>query len=515
MVLEDLLAGVAVSHVAGSLETPVSGVSTDSRRVRPGDLFVCIRGFAADGHDFIPQALQAGAAAVMVEDPSRVPPGVVAVVAPKTREAVARVAANLYGHPTKRLRLVGVTGTNGKTTTAFLSRAVLSQLGGVGLVGTVKNIAGGRELPVERTTPEALELQRLFREMADAGDLSAVMEVSSHALALHRVDSCEFDAGVFTNLTRDHLDFHGDFLSYLSAKARLFEMLGESYWGAPKPWPKFAVLNADDPASAEMAQKCRVPVISYSVANPGAAMQRNGWGAGRGRDWEPDVRVLDVSLEPDGTRFRLESRYGNWVVRLRLLGYFNVYNALAAFCVGVGFGLPPEVVIRALESMPGVPGRFELVPNEGGLTVVVDYAHTPDGLENVLRAARAIARGRVIVVFGCGGDRDRTKRPIMGEIAARLADLSFLTSDNPRSEEPEAIIREVEAGARQVPGAVWRTVVDREEAIHRAVDEARQGDVVVIAGKGHETYQIFRDRVIPFDDRKVAEEALARRFGHF
>ncbi len=491
--LGDLIDGLEGASLSGNPDIEVSGLAYDSRRVRPGDLFLCIPGFVHDGHDFIPEALARGAVACLVERWDRVPEGVAAARVPAARPAAARLAARFYGFPTRELRLIGVTGTNGKTTTTFLIREILARRGGVGLVGTVHNVVGGEVLPVEHTTPEAVDLQALFRQMAGRGDRAAVMEVSSHALALHRVDGCEFDVGVFTNITRDHLDFHRDFGRYLSAKARLFRMLGRGAEGPPaKEGAKGAVVNADDPSARVIVDACRVPVLTYAV------------------DERADVMATGIDVRLDGASFTVHSPRGRHRVRLRLTGRFNVYNALAAFGAGLVEGADPDEMVAALESVAGVPGRFERVTGVQDFAVIVDYAHTPDGLENVLQAARRGARGRGIAVFGCGGDRDRTKRPIMGEIAARLADLVFITSDNPRSEDPAAIAAEVEAGARRVPGASCRTVLDREEAIGEAIAEARGGDVVLIAGKGHETYQKFRDRTVPFDDREVAGRWLSR-----
>lgn len=489
MTLAELCAGVPGATITGDAGCEIAGLRYDSRAVEPGDLFMCFRGFVHDGHDFIPEALGRGARALMVDRPERVPPGVPAVVVPDTRRAAGPVASRFYGDPSARLHLVGVTGTNGKTTTTFLIRAVLSLRGPVGLVGTVHNVVGGEVRPVRHTTPEAVDLQSLLHAMAARGDHAAVMEVSSHALALHRVDGCRFDIGVFTNLTQDHLDFHGDLEGYREAKARLFEMLGEEAGGG-KGWPRAAVINADDPSGREMARRCRVPVITYGLAG----------GA--------DVSARDIRLRLDGAAFRVVHPGGETPVELRLTGQFNVYNALAAFAVGLVEGFEPAAIAAALAGVPGVPGRFELVPGRQEFAVIVDYAHTPDGLENVLRAVRELSRGKVITVFGCGGDRDRGKRPLMGQVAARLSDMVIITSDNPRSEEPAAIAREIEAGVRQVPGRPFLSILSREAAIRQAIAAAGPGDVVLIAGKGHERYQIFRDSVVPFDDRQVASQAL-------
>jgi UDP-N-acetylmuramoyl-L-alanyl-D-glutamate--2,6-diaminopimelate ligase len=488
--LGQLIADVEDARLRGDPGVEVRGLAYDSRYVQPGDLFMTWRGLVHDGHAFVGEALARGAVACLVEKPGVVPPPAAEVFVPDARPAIARVAARFFGHPTRQLRLVGVTGTKGKTTTAFLCREALATLGPCGLIGTVTAVVGGVNRQVARTTPEATDLQRTFREMVDAGDRYCVMEVSSHALALHRVDACEFDAAVFTNLGRDHLDLHGTQEAYREAKARLFAMLGEP---REKPPAVAAVVNADDPAGEVMARRAAAPVVTYGFGEAAA------------------VRGENLLVEPDGLRMRVAFPGGVQPVRLRLTGRFNAYNALAAFAVGLAFGAAPEAVAAALGRLAGVPGRFERIPGSQPFTVVVDYAHTPDSLRNVLETAREFAAGRVIAVFGAGGDRDRTKRPLMGEVAARLADLVILTSDNPRSEDPLAILDDIAAGVRRVPGAAWRVVADRRDAIFAAVGEAREGDVVLIAGKGHETYQIFRDRTVHFDDREVASEALRSR----
>ena len=489
--LADLLDVLPEKTVTGPDRVPVAGITYDSRRVQPGFLFVAIRGLRYDGHSFIPEAVARGAACVVGERAAAVE-GVTYVQVPSSRVALGLLAAAFYGHPSRDLVLVGVTGTNGKTTTTHLIRTVLEQAGHpTGLIGTVHNIIGGRALPVERTTPEASDLQKLLAAMRDAGMTHAVMEVSSHALTLHRVAGCAFDVGVFTNLTQDHLDFHASMEDYAEAKARLFARLGRSEIPVSKPGPKAAVINADDPWGERMARRSTAPVVTYGIREPA------------------DVRARDVAVGPDGVRFVLVTRDGEVPVALQLTGRFNVYNALAAAGTGLALGLDPATVARGLAALPAVPGRLERIDRGQPFAVLVDYAHTPDGLENVLSTVREFARGRVICVFGCGGDRDRGKRPQMGAISARLADYTVLTSDNPRSEDPERILDDIEAGVRHVPGAAYERVTERAAAIRRALELARPGDAVVIAGKGHEDYQIFADRTIHFDDREVAAEALA------
>ncbi|MDI3297708.1 MAG: UDP-N-acetylmuramoyl-L-alanyl-D-glutamate--2,6-diaminopimelate ligase [Bacillota bacterium] len=489
MRLSEALALCEVRELLGDPATEVTGVAYDSRRVRPGDLFVAVPGFRTNGHLYVDEAVARGAAAVLAERPVAAGARPVALV-PDTRRALPWVAAQFYGHPSKRLQVVGVTGTNGKTTTTFLIHGILSRRLPAGLVGTVTNVVGGRRLPVEHTTPEAPDLQRMLRAMCEAGDRAVAMEVSSHALSLHRVDTVEFDVGVFTNLTQDHLDFHGDLEHYLEAKALLFRSLGRSYWGPLKQGPKGAVLNADDPASRQVASVTQVPVIRYGLT--GAA----------------DLKGEVLAMESGSTRVALGGPLGRGELLLPLPGRFNVYNALAALGATLLLGVPLEEGVEALAQAPAVPGRFERIDGPQPFTVVVDYAHTPDGLENVLKTARELTRGRVIVVFGAGGDRDRGKRPRMGAVAARWADLVVLTSDNPRSEEPEAILDDIEQGLAGT-GATYVRRADRRQAIREAIAAAAPGDLVLIAGKGHETYQIFRDRTVHFDDREEARAALA------
>lgn len=489
--LAELLKVLPEKTVTGPDDIPVAGITYDSRRVEPGYVFVAIRGLRYDGHSFIPEAVSRGAACVVGERAAQIE-GATYVRVPSSRLALGLLATAFYGHPSHSLTLVGVTGTNGKTTTTHLIRALLEHAGHpTGLIGTVHNIIGGRELPVERTTPEASDLQKLLAAMREAGMTHAVMEVSSHALTLHRVAGCAFDFGVFTNLTQDHLDFHASMEDYAEAKARLFARLGRSEVLPSKPGPKAAIINADDPWGRFMAERSRVPVVTYGIREAA------------------DVTARDITVAAEGVGFRLVSGRGEVPIRLSLTGRFNVYNALAAAATGLAAGLNPEQVAEGLASVPAVPGRLERIDRGQPFAVLVDYAHTPDGLENVLSTVREFARGRVISVFGCGGDRDRGKRPLMGAISARLADYTILTSDNPRSEDPERIIDDIERGVRQVEGAAYERVTDRASAIRRALEMARPGDAVVIAGKGHETYQIFADRTIHFDDREVAAAVLA------
>ena len=467
-------------------DAEVSGLAYDSSKVSPGDLFFCIPGARADGHDFAAAAAEAGAAALCVERP--VDAGLPAIVVSDARRALGRLAAAFYGDPAEKLLLLGVTGTNGKTTTAFLIDAILRADGRTtGLVGTIETRIAGTARPGVRTTPESLDLHALFAEMTGAGVDSVAMEVTSHALALHRVEGLRFAAAAFTNLTQDHLDFHDSMEDYFEAKRRLFtsERLERG------------AVNADEVYGRRLLETSDVPCV--------------GFGTGP----EADVRAIDVELGPAGSTFQIRTPKGEIAVTSSLAGSFNVSNCLAAAatCLQAGIGL--EAIERGLSSGTSVPGRFESIDSGQDFSVVVDYAHTPDSLDNVLRAARGLAErggGRVIALFGCGGDRDRSKRPLMGTVAARLADFVVVTSDNPRSEDPAAILDAILEGVvAEKPGGADVVDVDRRAAITVAIEAARAGDVVVIAGKGHETGQEFRDHTIPFDDRVVAREVLEQR----
>ncbi len=456
----------------------ISSLAYDNRLARDRTLFFCVPGYTRDGHDFASDAIARGAAALVVERPLNL--GVPEIKVPSVRAAMAVAAARFHGDPTARLQTVGITGTNGKTTTAFLVRAVLEAAGRrTGLLGTVKSVIGGVEHEVLRTTPEAIDLQRTFAEMLDAGDEACVMEVSSHALKLHRADAIHFAAAIFTNLTQDHLDFHETMEQYYAAKRLLFTELA----------PTHAVVNVDDPYGARLAAELGGTAITFAL------------------DHDASYRAGAVQTGLDGSHFAVTGPDGVFELSSPLTGRFNVSNVLGAFATARALGVSAGTAIDAIAGAGQVPGRFESVAEGQDYAVLVDYAHTPDSLQNVLEAARPLTTGRLHVVFGCGGDRDRGKRPLMGEIAARLADRVIVTSDNPRSEDPAAIIDEILAGS----GGDVEHEVDRRVAIDRAIATAGPGDVVVIAGKGHEQGQEFEaGRKIPFDDVTVVRESLRR-----
>jgi len=459
---------ISPSQIVGDAQVEIEDLAYDSRLVRPGALFFCIRGTRFDGHELAESAIEKGAVALVVDRPvaSRVPQLVVA----DTRDAMASAAAEFFDHPTRELEVAGVTGTNGKTTIAFLLYSILKAAGRrPGLLGTIERRVGGERRPTIKTTPDTIDLQRTFREMLDAGDRSCAMEASSHGSHYKRLDGTRFACLVFTNLTQDHLDLHGTMDAYFEAKRRLFVE------GEQPP----AAVNIGDPWGRRLAAD-RPDAITYGFAE-------------------------DAMLRPDA----LEG------IELKLRGRFNVENALGAMAAARLLGIEDDAVARGIESLEGVPGRFETVDEGQPFTVVVDYAHTPDSLENVLTTARELDSGRVICVFGCGGDRDREKRPVMGRIAGELADLAIVTSDNPRSEDPRGIIDEIVSGtssglSNSLLQSELEVVPDRRQAIAGAIEAAAPGDVVVIAGKGHEQGQEFRDRTVPFDDREVAREALRR-----
>lgn len=491
MKLSELASRLITSKLIGSGDIEITAMETDSRAAQAGSLFICLPGHTVDGHDFAPQAAERGASAFVVE---RELPHIAApqLIVGSSRHAMAVLADYFYKQPSSSLHLIGVTGTNGKTTTTYLIEQILNdQQKPAGVIGTVERRYAGITEPMSGTTPEALQLQRYLAEMRDAGTQYCALEVSSHALEQGRVKGCRFRTAIFTNLTQDHLDYHGTMERYAEAKGLFFSRLGNVY-ASDEAERSYAVLNADDPASEAFAKGTAADTILYGI------------------DHEADVRASRIQITAQGTSFHVDTFAGSADITLKMVGKFNVYNALAAISAALIEGIAIEQIKASLEKMAGVPGRVESVSVGQNFAVIVDYAHTPDGLDNVLRAVKELAPPRIICVFGCGGDRDRTKRPIMGAIAAKYSDYAIITSDNPRTEDPELILRDVEAGLLQggVDKSRYELLVDRHAAIEKAVEMASPGDVVLIAGKGHETYQIIGGVTHPFDDRLVAKEAI-------
>ena len=481
MKLSQLLRGIQVRESSADMEMEISGVSYDSRKTVPGDLFVAMAGYETDGHKFIPIAREKGAVCVLCQEkPQGEGPY---VLVEDSRLALAQVGQNWYGDPAASMKMIGVTGTNGKTTTTYLLKDILEQAAGakVGLIGTNQNMIGDEVLPTERTTPESLELQELFARMRDAGCTHVVMEASSHALFLKRVYGIRFRVGVFTNLTQDHLDFHGDMRSYAEAKAKLMGMC------------RYAVVNLDDEWSQFMLRHVKSACTTFSL-----------------KDSLADVYGQNVRYSSSAVSFMAACSSEAQSVTLHIPGTFSAYNALTVLACSISLGIDLASCASALDSARGVKGRMETVPTDGDYTILIDYAHTPDALENVLRSIREVARGRLVALFGCGGDRDRKKRPIMGRIAAELADLVVVTSDNPRTEQPEAIIADILEGMKD--SATPRQVItDRIEAIAWAIEHHRPGDVIVLAGKGHEDYQIVGHEKHHMDEREIVAEILEKR----
>jgi UDP-N-acetylmuramyl-tripeptide synthetase len=489
--LKDLLALLPVAKVQGDcLEQNIAYVTFDSRKVKPGTLFICLPGSKVDGHDYIHEAHKKGAVAALVQRETVMPEGMAMVRVPDTRNAMCSIVPYFFDYPGRKLRMIGITGTNGKTTTTYLIRNILKEAGyQTGIIGTIQTMIGEKVLPIKNTTPDVVDLQEILAQMVAEGMEYVVMEVSSHALALNRVAGCEFDIGIFTNLTQDHLDFHHDFANYLAAKAKLFAMLGDS--GAVKQG-KTAIVNIDDQAGEKIINSTSCRVFTYSLHKAA------------------DLQALSPNVHADGASFTVRAGFGEMRLDLKITGLFNIYNVLAAIGAAQAENIAPAIIKTALEKFQSVPGRFELIDEGQPFSIIVDYAHTPDGLENILKTARQIAKQRIIVVFGCGGDRDRTKRPIMGRLAAEYGDVVIATSDNPRSEDPAAILEEVEAGIVQglTPEKKYEKIIDRRRAIARALQLAAPSDVVIIAGKGHENYQILKEGTIAFDDREVAREIV-------
>ena len=493
MTLAELLQGlegrVSILDQRGALNVLVTNITDDSRKVSTGSLFVAVKGEQVNGHQFIPSAMKAGMTALVAQD---VVKGVVVpyVRVEDSRKALGLLGGRFYGDPSSHIRMIGITGTNGKTTTTYVCKALLEAVGRtVGLIGTVAYQIGNATIPAAHTTPGALELQQLLARMVNEGCSTAVMEVSSHALAQDRTSGCEYDVAVFSNLTQDHLDFHKTMEEYFQAKLRLFTGLN----GTQKP-NKRAIINLDDSHGARIAALCPAPVWTYGITS------------------KADLRAEGVRLSLQGSTFHAATPVGTFPITSHLVGEHNVYNLLAAIGVALHEGVTPDNIQSAVAQVTNVPGRFERVIAGQAFTVVVDYAHTEDALVRLLAAAQALKTGRIITVFGCGGDRDRGKRPKMGIAAVRASDVVILTSDNPRTEDPHSILEQVEVGVveglRQRPHVQYRKVVDRRDAIGEAIGEARPGDMVLIAGKGHEDYQILGTTKVHFDDREVARAAI-------
>ena len=475
MKLTQILSGFE-ELVSSVPEIEIKDICYDSRKVTEGSLFVCVTGFVTDGHQYAQAAAKAGAAVLVCEHP--VEAEVPQVIVKDSRKALAYLSDQYYGHPSGKMKLIGITGTNGKTTTTYLVKQILENAGYcVGLIGTNQNMIGARVLPSSRTTPESLELQALFAQMAEEGVDYVVMEISSHSLELSRVAYCEIDVGAFTNLTRDHLDFHHDMEQYFAAKAKLFDLC------------KTGVVNIDDDAGIRIVEQCSCVPLSYGIDNAA------------------DIYAHDMKFDNATSSFIGNVLGKELSITLNTPGKFSVYNGLCAIGICTVCGISEEDIAKGLSRMQGVSGRAEVLPLGKPYTVMIDYAHTPDGLENIIKSVRGFAKGRVVTLFGCGGDRDRTKRPLMGKMAGELSDFCIVTSDNPRTEEPEAIIREIEEGISKT-GCQYAVIVNRRDAIGYALKHALEDDVIILAGKGHETYQILKEGTIHFDEREVVAEWL-------
>lgn len=480
MKLFDLFKDVNYKILKGD-NCEITGLSMDSRSIKNGHLFVCIEGLKSDSHDFIEQAINNGAKAVIVEkdvDLSNMNATIVKV--DNSRIALSYVASRFYNDPHKKLNIIGITGTNGKTSTTYFIESILEQYNKkVGVIGTIEKRIAGVKIDTElsnSTTPDSIELMQIFNDMVGKTDY-VVMEVSSHALELHKVEGVEFEIAVFTNLTQDHLDFHKTFGNYVNAKSKLFEQC------------KHGIINVDDSYANDMIKNSDCEIITYSI------------------DDESDIKAKNIEYHNDMVRFEVEidDIVNEFIIPIP--GKFTVYNSLAAIATAITLKIPIDVIIKGLKKIKGVPGRIQNIPNTKGISVIVDYSHTPDSLENIIKAVREYIKGNITTVFGCGGDRDKTKRPIMGRIAGELSDYCIITSDNPRTESPEIILSEVEVGVKETD-CNYSKIIDRKEAIFYAIKNAKENDAIIIAGKGHENYQIFSDKTIHFDDVEVAIEAL-------
>ena len=488
--LKDIISTLDVQQVQGNQNVSIQDITADSRAVKPNSLFIALDGATVDGHNYIDKAVDAGAVAVIVSKPVTVPADVCVITVSDTRQAMMVCVPYFFDYPANRMRMVGVTGTNGKTTTTHMIRHILKAQGfKVGVIGTVHIMIGDTSYPIHNTTPDVVDLQHILHQMVQENVEYCVMEVSSHALALGRVSGVEFDTAVFTNLTQDHLDFHKTFENYLAAKCKLFEQVS-----APNQVKdnKGAVINIDDSYGYPVMEKTTAPTITYSTLG------------------KSTLNASDVHMSTKNSQYTVNYKGESYPVSMNTTGLFNVYNTLAAIGACLQEGISMEAIDTALKTFSSVPGRFELIEEGQDFAVVVDYAHTPDGLQNILETAKAIKENRIIIVFGCGGDRDATKRPIMGRIAAEYGDKIYVTSDNPRTEDPVQIVKDVEVGVKEAlrEGTSYEVIVDRREAINHAIHDAKAGDIVIIAGKGHENYQILKNETIHFDDREEARKAL-------
>lgn len=494
--LQDILAVVSYDRLEGSADQVITDVTADSRVVQKGSLFICLDGAHVDGHRFAASAVEKGASAVIASRPVDVPASASVIYVKDTRKAMEQATPFFFDYPAGKMRMIAVTGTNGKTTTSHITAHILQHAGyKTGVIGTIHMLIGDKEYPTHNTTPDVVDLEKMLYQMTEAGVTHVCMEVSSHALVMGRVEGIEFDNATFTNLTEDHLDYHKTMERYAAAKAVLFQKVSAP---GQKKGNKSAHINIDVPYADVMehavADQTICPLYTYSVEKPS------------------DLQASHIVFGAGSSEFSVTYQGKSYPVRTNLAGRFNVYNVLAAMSAALGEGLSMEDIIAALADFHSVPGRFELINEGQPFTVVVDYAHTPDGLENILKTAQEIRKGRIISVFGCGGDRDKMKRPIMGRIGARYSDVVIVTSDNPRTEDPSVIVSEVAAGVAEIaaekPSLVYEIEVNRRDAIRRAIAMAKPGDMVIIAGKGHENYQILKDRTIHFDDREEARAAI-------
>ncbi|SHH12433.1 UDP-N-acetylmuramoyl-L-alanyl-D-glutamate--2,6-diaminopimelate ligase [Tepidibacter thalassicus] len=481
MKLKDIIKGLDILNIKGDIDLNIEDIHYDSRKVSENSLFICVKGFNLDGHKFIQDALDKGSKAFIVEDDVYID-GYTFVKVKNTRKAMAKISSNFFANPTKHLNLIGVTGTNGKTTITYLLKDVLEYNNEkVGLIGTIKNIIGKREIISSRTTPESIELQKYFREMLENGNNYCVMEVSSHSLELNRVDNCEFKIGIFTNLTEEHLDFHKNLDEYRMAKEKLFYKTTVGN-----------LINIDDIYGKKIYNSIKnleVPVLTYGI------------------EGDADIKAENVKIYSTGVEYKLITPKYELDVYVPISGRFTVYNSLAVIGACYLMDIPKEAILEGLKNTKGVPGRFESVNSSKGFSVIIDYAHTPDAIENILKTAREFVKGKIITVFGCGGDRDKTKRPLMGSISQKYSDLTIVTSDNPRTEDPVKIIEDILRGIDDSKQD-YEVIIDRREAINNAINRAESGDIVIIAGKGHENYQIIGREKIHFDDKEVVIEIL-------